>query len=121
MHQALLNFCAPSQEIEKFLIEKGTPETLHLLSVRYGFYPSVLEWMMRECDNETVTKVVNCLHDKPSSVKVEHLMVRRCNKELLKLWLSKFYVLEDSTEKLLNEELDLSSMLSYYIELQECY
>ncbi|MBO4294499.1 MAG: hypothetical protein J5896_03530 [Alphaproteobacteria bacterium] len=118
--QTLINFCPPSQEAEKVIIEKGTQETINLVIVLYGLYSSTLEWMMRECDANVVTKVLECLHDKPATPKIEHLMVERGDQEIFKLWLSKFYTLEDSTERILNERLDLSSMLSYYIEMSVC-
>ena len=118
--QTLINFCPPSQEAEKIIIENGTRETIHLIVVLYGIYASTLEWMMKECDAKIVTKVIDCLHDKPSSLRVERLMVERGDIEIFKLWLSKFVTLEDSTERILNERLDLSSMLSYYIEMSQC-
>jgi len=115
--QTLINYCPPSQEAEKIVIQRQLSEGIHLISVLYGFDSATLAWVMKDGDDKMVKNVVDCLYNKPS-VKIEQLMVRRQDKELLKLWISKFYTLEESTERILHEELELSSMLSYYIDLQ---
>lgn len=115
--QTLLNACPPSPEVEKAIVRYGDEETIHLLGVIHGFYPETVAWAMRQEFPDIAETVVKNLKDKPSS-NIEELMVRRCDADLLRLWLKKFRVLDDDAEKILNQDPTLNSLLQLYIELQ---
>ena len=115
--QTLLNVCPPSPEVEKVIVNYGDEDTVHLLRVRYGFYPQTIEWAMAQDSPEVAERVVKNLKTKPNS-HIEELMVRRGESELLRLWVEKFHHLDDDAERVLNQEPALNSLLHLYIELQ---
>lgn len=115
--QTLLNACPPSPEVEKVIVKYGDADTIHLLSVRYGFYPETIAWAMKEGSPDVAEAVVKNLKGRPSAA-AEELMVRRGEAELLKLYLKKFKYLEDDAEKVLNQDPALNSLLQLYIDLQ---
>lgn len=115
--QTLVNSCAPSMEAEKAIVLYGDDDVFHLLCVRHGLYPQTIEWAMQEGSPEVAERVVKALKERPSA-KAEILMLRRGESELFKLWLQKFYNLEDEAERVLNEDPSLQPLLSLYIDLQ---
>jgi hypothetical protein len=115
--QTLLNACPPSPEVEKAIVKYGEADTIHLLGVRYGFYPSTIEWAMKEGSPDVAEAIVKNLKERLSAV-AEELMVRRGEAELFKMYLKRFKYLEDDAEKVLNQDPALNSLLQLYIDLQ---
>ena len=115
--QTFLNACLPSPEVEKAIIRYADADTIHLLATVHGFYSETIAWAMRQEFPDIAEMVVKNLKDKPSS-DIEELMVRRCDADLLRLWIKKFRTLDDGAEKILNEDPSLNSLLHLYIELQ---
>lgn len=115
--QTLLNLVPPSPEVEKTIIQYGDEETVNLLRIRHGFYPETIEWAMEQESPSIAEMVVKNLKERPSA-KVEVQMVRRAEAELLKLYIAKFYFLEDDAERVINEDPRLYSLLQLYLDMR---
>jgi len=113
--EMLISVQAPSRRGEKAIIKYQNKEVLSLVVSLWKFYPRTILWAFREGTAEEAEKVLYALNDKPSS-EAEVAMLRRGELELFKLWLEKFGELEDEAEKLINEDPNLASIKSHYID-----
>jgi len=113
--EALLSSYAPSRRAERAILQYRSEKILNFSSSLWRLYPQTIIWALREGSPEEAEKIVNVLPDKPSP-EAEVAMLRRSELELFKLWLEKFGELEDDAERLINEDPNLASLKSHYID-----
>ena len=110
----LINSLAPSPETERTIVKYQNEEVVHLLAVKWKLYPRTIRWAFEEGTDEDAEKVLAVIKEKTSDIEVS--LVRRGSLELFKIWLKKFKTLDEDAEKILNEDPNLSCLLSFYID-----
>ncbi len=113
--KTLLNWHAPSQCVERVIVTYQPEDLLSFLDIKWHLYPQTLLWAFNEAPTDVAEKVLNVLQRKPDR-DVEMAMLKRGELELFKTWLDKFHSLDEESEALINDDVNLSSLKSYYID-----
>lgn len=113
--KTLLNSHAPSPAVERVIMLYHSSEMISFTAIKWNLYPSSLIWAFAEAPIDVAQKVLDALRYKPAT-EVEVAMLKRADLELLKAWLDKFNTLDEESEALINDDQNLSSLKSYYID-----
>ena len=113
--KTLLNSHAPSKEVERVIFNYHSAELIAFCDAKWKIYPDSLLWAFEEAPADVAEKVLQAIRHKPSK-EVEIAMLKRNDLELLKAWLEKFRTLDDESEAVINDDAQLSSLKSYYID-----
>ena len=110
----LVNSLPPSPSIEKTIVKYQDEEVLSLLAIKWKLYPRTIRWAFEEGTSEDAEKILAVIKEKTPELEVS--MLKRAELELFKEWLNKFGELEDEAEKLINDDIRLTTLKSYYID-----
>ena len=110
----LVNSLAPSPSVEKAIVKYQETDVVSLLAIKWKLYPKTIRWAFEEGTTEEAEKVLAVIKEKTPELEVA--MLKRAELELFKEWLDKFGELEDEAEKLINDDISLTTLKSYYID-----
>lgn len=110
----LVNSLAPSPSVEKAIVKYQDEEVLSLLAIKWKLYPKTIRWAFEEGTSDEAEKMLSVIKEKSSDIEIA--MLKRAELELFKQWLTKFGELDDEAEKLINEDISMSALKSYYID-----